>query len=48
MVADALAKVGAAGEGIKVYEGVADLPRLARGQLRLDRLGIPQLRRIGR
>lgn len=45
MVADALAKVGAAEKGSRIYEEAGEMPRLARGQLRLDKLGVPQIRR---
>ena len=47
-VADILANVGAAHSqcGVCVYDGVEELPKLARGAYRLDRSGFPSFRRF--
>ncbi|CDP11040.1 unnamed protein product [Coffea canephora] len=43
-VADALAKVGAHAEGVILYTTQSELPRVARGALRLDRSQTPTIR----
>lgn len=48
MVADILSKIGAENEMTMICEEVQVLPRLTRGHLQMDRLGLPQLRRIRR
>ena len=43
-MADVLAKVGASESGTVIYTSQSELPRLARGALRLDKAGIPAIR----
>ena len=47
-VADVMANVGLAHHQhvVYVYEGIKDLPKLARGAYRLDRLGFPSFGRF--
>ena len=47
-VADALANTGCQLARDDIYVVASDLPRLARGALFLDRLGVPSLRRVVR
>lgn len=45
MVADGLSRVGVQDRVDKIYDEERDLPRLVRGHLRLDKVGMPNLRR---